>query len=157
MHRKIFNRLVLALLPLALAGCASLRYSGIAEYSLTPVFSGPQHTFEGYGLKVVNGKEIASVQASMVKKGSNYTITLKELGVKAFQGQAIAAGAAANLGANAVKAALVAGGVLIAPVAGAAIASGPIGALVGGAAFGGIATKAVSGTPAPAIPLASKP
>lgn len=150
------KKLLLLVPLLALTGCTSLDYAGVAQYDLTPVFSGPQHTFEGYGLKVVNGKEIASVQASMVKSGNNYTITLKELGVKAFQGQAIAAGAAANLGANAVKAALVAGGVLIAPVAGAAIASGPIGALVGGAAFGGIATKAASGT-TPAIPLASKP
>lgn len=147
------KKLLLLIPLLLLAGCASLRYSGIAEYSLTPVFSGPQHTFEGYGLQVVNGKEIASVQASMVKKGNDYTITLKELGVKAFQGQAIAADAASTLGANAVKAALIGGGVMIAPVAGAAIASGPLGALVGGAAVGSVATKAASSTPA--IPLAA--
>lgn len=139
-------RKLLLLLPiLALTGCASLNYAGVAEYDLTPTFSQKSHTFEGYALRVRNGKEIASVKATMVKKGNNFTLTLKELGVKAFQGQAIAAGAANSLASNAVKAALIGGGVLIAPVAGAAIASGPVGALVGGAAAGGIATKALSG------------
>lgn len=154
------NYKYLLLIPLLLlGGCASLNYGGIAEYSLTPVFSSKSHTFEGYGLKVINGKQIASVQASMVKSGDNYTITLKELGVKAFQGQAIAAGAASTLGANAVKAALIGGGVLIAPVAGAAIASGPIGALIGGAAAGGIATKGLSSVTTPVVPkvLPTKP
>lgn len=129
----------------SLAGCASLDHAGTASYSVKPFVTdkGEVHCCE---VTVTNGKEIASLDAHIEKKGADYTIDLKERGVVAFRGQEIAAGAAHEAAKLATTAALVAGGVLAAPalvpVVGAAMAAGTLPAAAVGAAVGAGTAKA---------------
>lgn len=131
--------IALAMLAMALTGCASLNNAGTASYSVKPFVTdkGEVHCCE---VTVLNGKEIASLDAHIEKKGGDYTIDLKERGVMAFRGQEIAAGAAHDAAKVATTAALAVGGVLIAPVAapaiGAAMAAGTLPAAAVGAVVG---------------------
>jgi len=124
-------------LIVSLAGCASLNNAGTAEYTVRPFLdqSGGVHCCE---VRVVNGKEIASLDAHISKEGDNYTVDLKERGVQAFGGQAIAAGATESAIAAAAKAAAAAALTpvipLLLPAAGTALAAPGIGAAAVGAA-----------------------
>lgn len=110
---------VLALFVLV-SGCASLDHAGVASYTIKPML------IEGRPVccevAVNNGKQYASLDAMVEKKGDDYSVTLSERGVEAFRGQQIAAGAAASTAATAAKGA-------------AAIVVGPAAAAVGGAAI----------------------
>lgn len=76
---------VLVLIVLALlAGCGTF---GTSRYAVEPfVLDGRQTCCR---IVIENGKEIGSLQARFKKSGDDWDITLKEEGVKAFQGQAI--------------------------------------------------------------------
>ena len=124
--------LIVILSLFALSGCTSLQYAGTASYSVKP-FADAKGVMQCCAVEVHNGKEIANLEAHIVKTGDNYTVDLKEQGVIAFQGQAIAAGAtrdaiteAAKVGVAAALAPVIpllipaVGGVLAAPGIGAA-------------------------------------
>lgn len=125
------------ILALAMTGCASLNNAGTADYSVEPIFdqAGNSHCCK---VSIRNGKEIGVLDVSAEKTGDSYKVSLHEEGVKAFEGQNIAAGAAKTAAADAVKAAAMGGAVLAAPalasVAGAAMATGTAGAAAAGAA-----------------------
>jgi hypothetical protein len=93
-----------------------------------------------------NGKQYASLDATLVKSGDDYTVTLSERGVEAFRGQEIAAGAAKSVAGVAGKAVAIGGAVLIAPLAapavGAALLSGTAGAAAVGVGAGVLINKA---------------
>lgn len=120
-----------------LTGCASLQNAGTAEYTVRPFLdqSGTAHCCE---VAVRNGKEIANLEAHIAKQGDNYTVDLREQGVVAFQGQAIAAGAtrvSIDAAAKVAAAAALAPALpALLPAAGAALASPGIGAAAVGAA-----------------------
>lgn len=106
------------------SGCASLDSAGVAVYTIKPMLvDGKTLCCE---VSVSNGKQYASLDATVVKTGDDYTVELKERGVEAFRGQQIAAGAATATAATAAKAAA---GVLVAPAA-AALGGAAIGAIV---------------------------
>jgi hypothetical protein len=131
--------LVLAIVVIAslLTGCASLQNAGTASYTVQPFLdqSGGAHCCS---VSVLNGKEIANLEAHIHKQGDDYTVDLKEQGVVAFQGQAIAAGAtqdAINAAAKAAAAAALAPYLpVLVPAAGAALSSPGIGAAAAGGA-----------------------
>ncbi len=131
-----------ALLFLFLTGCASVQNAGTAEYSVKPVAIGEKTIC--CEVTVKNGKEFAYLEAHIEKRGDDYTVDLKEQGVKAFEGQAIAAsviGASLTVAQRAaLTTALMPLAPLIIPAAGAAIAAPGIGAAAVGAA-GAIATQ----------------
>lgn len=119
-----------------LSGCASMQYAGTASYSVKPIVD----TSGGVvccAVEVHNGKEIANLEAHIYKQGDSYTVDLKETGVAAFAGQAIAAGALKEAVDGAVKAAVSAALAPILPAllpaAGAALSAPGIGAAVVGA------------------------
>ncbi len=125
--------IVLALL--GLTGCASIQQAGTASYSVKPFMVGDQAVC--CEVTVRNGKEIALLDATVIKRGDDYEVRLHEEGVAAFEGQRIAAGAAARVASTAGK---VAAAAALAPVipavlpaAGAALASPGIGAAAVGA------------------------
>ena len=120
---------------LALSGCTSLQYAGTASYSVKPIVDAKGNVI-CCAVDVKNGKEIANLEAHVQKQGDNYTVDLKEQGVAAFAGQAIAAGATKEAIDAAVKAAIaIALAPVVLPAAGAALAAPGIGAAaVGGAA-----------------------
>lgn len=127
------------LIPLAivasLAGCASLNQAGTASYSVKPFMAGDKAVC--CEVTVNNGKEIALLDATVIKRGDDYEVRLHEEGVVAFEGQRIAAGAARTAATSAAKAAAVGGLVIAAPVlapaAGAALAAPGLGAAAAGA------------------------
>ncbi|MBK8399937.1 MAG: hypothetical protein IPL29_02350 [Propionivibrio sp.] len=80
------------MLALLLSGCASLQNAGTAEYSVKP-FVDTAGRVLCCDVTVKNGKEIAFLDAHIEKRGDDYTVDLKERGVKAFEGQAISAAA----------------------------------------------------------------
>lgn len=134
---------LLLLCVLTLAGCASIERAGNAEYSVEP-FVTPGGAAVCCRVSVKNGKEIAYLEAHIEKRGDNYTVDLKEQGVKAFEGQAIAASV---IGASlttvqraALATALMPLAPLIIPAVGSAMAAPGIGAAAVGAA-GVIATQ----------------
>jgi hypothetical protein len=131
-------RILIAAALLALSGCASLNNAGSASYSVRPFMAG-EHAM-CCEVTIINGKEIALLDATIIKSGDDYQVHLHEEGVVAFEGQRIAAGAAKQLAADAVKAAAIGGAVLIAPIAapalGAVMASGTLGAAAVGAGAG---------------------
>ena len=133
---KKFMTLCLLSLVLALTGCASLQYAGSADYSVKP-FKDDKGAVLCCAVEVHNGKEIANLEAHIVKNGADYTVDLKEQGVAAFAGQAIAAGATQQAIDAAAKAAAVATlaplAPLLIPAAGAALSSGGLGAAAVGA------------------------
>lgn len=146
------KKLICVLLTTSLlAGCASLQYAGNASYSVKP-FKDDKGATICCSVDIVNGKEIANLEAHISKVGDNYTVDLKEQGVTAFAGQKISADAVSEM----VKQALLAAGVIaVAPVAipaiggvlGGAAASGTMGVVVpsalGGAVVDNISTPAV--------------
>lgn len=127
-----------ALILLALAGCTSLQYAGNASYTVRPFVIGDRAVC--CDITIYNGKEIALLDATIIKTGDDYQVHLHEEGVAAFEGQRVAAAAAKTIAADAVKAAAIGGAVLIAPIAapavGAALASGTLGAAAVGAGAG---------------------
>ena len=104
---------IITLLAALAAGCASLDHAGMAEYQVRPFMdgTGQAHCCE---ISVKNGKEMASLDAVIVKDGERYTVVLQERGVQAFAGQAIAAGAAKTAVDAAAKAAV---GAVVTPLA----------------------------------------
>lgn len=113
LRKRMAVRLVTALAGgMLLSGCASLQNAGSASYSIKPfvTISGALICCE---VVIADGKERASLEVSVVKQGENYSITLKEQGVQAFPGQAIAAGAAQSATAAAAKVAV---GAALAPL-----------------------------------------
>gem|GEM_PF-2554920 len=139
-------RTALLLALLALSGCASLNNAGTASYSVRPFMAGERAMC--CEVTISNGKEIALLDATIIKSGDDYQVHLHEEGVVAFEGQRIAAGAAKQLAADAVKAAAIGGAVLIAPIAapavGAVMASGTLGAAAAGVGTGVLINKAVA-------------
>ena len=119
---------LLMLFVVAVTGCASIQNAGTASYSVKP-FVGADGKPVCCEVTVNNGKEIALLEAKVIKKGDDYEVYLREEGVVAFEGQRIAAGAAKSLAASAVKAAAIGGLTVAAPVlipaVGAALASEP--------------------------------
>ena len=133
--RVSLTGILLGIVSLSLIGCASLNQAGTASYTIKPMLiDGRTVCCE---VAVINGKQYASLDATLIKAGDDYTVTLSERGVEAFRGQEIAAGAAASAGKVALKAAAIGGAVLIAPIAapavGAALASPGLGAAAAGA------------------------
>lgn len=130
---------IILLLLVLQAGCASLDNAGVASYSVKPFITadGAAHCCE---IVVRNGKEIATLEAHIAKRGDDYTVDLTEHGVQAFAGQAIAAGASQAALDSAVKAAMAAALApflpALIPAAGAALSSPGIGAALTGAAAG---------------------
>lgn len=123
---------LIAIMLLALPGCASLDQAGTASYTIRPMLiDGRAVCCE---VAVTNGKQYASLDATVVKSGEDYTVELRERGVEAFRGQEIAAGAAtatAKTAAKAAAAAVVAP--LAIPAAGAALAAPGAAAAAAGA------------------------
>lgn len=124
------------LLILALPGCASLNNAGTASYRVKP-YTDAQGNTRCCDVEISNGKEIAVLDATIIKRGNDYEIRLHEEGVVAFEGQRIAAGAAKTVATSAVKAVTIGGlavaAPVLAPAAGAALASPGLGAAVVGA------------------------
>lgn len=127
--------LIVLIIGLLLGGCTSLQQAGTASYSVKPFMVGGQAVC--CEVTINNGKEIALLDATVIKRGDDYTVHLHEEGVAAFRGQAIAAGAAKSVASAAAKAAVA--GVLapvipaLLPAAGAALASPGVGAAAVGA------------------------
>jgi hypothetical protein len=134
-----------ALILLALTACASLDQAGTASYSVKPFLAGDKAVC--CEVMVNNGKEIALLDATVIKRGDDYEVRLHEEGVVAFDGQRIAAGAARTLASDAVKAAAIGGAVLIAPIAapavGAVLMSGTVGAAAAGVGAGVLLDKSL--------------
>jgi len=128
--------ILLALLTLGLSSCASLQYAGNASYSVSP-YESKTGEVSCCKVDVHNGKEIANLEAHIIKDGDKYTVDLKEQGVAAFAGQEIAAGATKDfIEATARAAAMTALAPFLpslVPVVGAALASPGIGAAAVGA------------------------
>lgn len=75
--------LVLLLIVL-LSGCGTF---GTSRYAVEPFMLDTKQVC--CRIVIENGKEIGSLQARFKKSGDDWDITLKEEGVKAFQGQEI--------------------------------------------------------------------
>jgi len=99
----------LLMLPL-LTGCTSLQYAGVAHYTVKPFEI--KEDVVCCEVILINGKEIDRIDVTVKKMGSDYTVTLKEWNVNAFEGQEIAADAATATASTVGK---VTAGVLLAP------------------------------------------
>ncbi|PRH21924.1 hypothetical protein C6T71_19690 [Burkholderia multivorans] len=94
---------------LALAGCDSLRYAGIARYEVSPLVDAAGAPAGCCVLRVWNGKQMAAVEATFAHQSDNsYSISLRETDVEAFAGQATAAAAASDVVGAATSAAVTA-------------------------------------------------
>ncbi|MDN7558775.1 hypothetical protein [Burkholderia orbicola] len=83
---------------LALAGCDSLRYAGIARYEVSQIVDAGGAPAGCCLLRVWNGKQMATVEATFTHHSDNsYSISLREADVQAFVGQATAASAASDV------------------------------------------------------------
>jgi hypothetical protein len=125
-------------LVLSLSGCASLQEAGSARYEVKPFTDELTGNQVCCSVTVHNGKEIASLDAQITRGADGaVTVHLIENGVAAFQGQAIAAGAAQDAINAAAKAAVATALAPIlptlVPAAGAALASPGLGAAAVGA------------------------
>lgn len=145
---------ILCMYGVALSGCASMQYAGITKVTTTP-YTDSKGIASCCAVTVISGKEYSTITAHASKSADgSIVLDLNETGTKAFAGQQIAAGAAQNAANDAVKAALITGGVLIAPVGapvlGAIGASGTLGALGLGAVGATVVNKVA--TPAPVAP-----
>lgn len=91
----------------ALVGCSSLEYAGIARYEIGPTTDLAGTPTGCCVLSVWNGKQMATVDAQFQHTSPDtYSITLHETDVQAFAGQATAAAAASDaVGAAATAAA----------------------------------------------------
>ncbi|KGC00077.1 putative lipoprotein [Burkholderia cepacia] len=103
-------RVVIALSTcLALTGCDSLRYAGIARYEVSPLVDAAGAPSGCCVLRVWNGKQMATVEATFAHQSDNsYSISLRETDVEAFAGQATAAAAASDVVGAATSAAVTA-------------------------------------------------
>ncbi len=88
------------LIACSLSGCASLWFAGISDYQLVMP--------DGVTISIYSGKEAQAVSASLTTTDQGYSITLKESGVKAFEGQAVAGSAASDVAAATASAAVTA-------------------------------------------------
>ncbi|WP_175777536.1 hypothetical protein [Burkholderia anthina] len=94
---------------LALAGCDSLQYAGIARYEVSPFVDTTGAPAGCCVLRVWNGKQMATVEATFTHRSDNsYSISLRETDVEAFAGQATAASAASDVVGAATSAAVTA-------------------------------------------------
>ncbi|HDR9760981.1 TPA: hypothetical protein ACK3Q6_001583 [Burkholderia cepacia] len=94
---------------LALGGCDSLRYAGIARYEVSPFVNEAGDPVGCCVLRVWNGKQMATVEATFMHQSDNsYSISLRETDVEAFAGQATAAAAASDVVGAATSAAVTA-------------------------------------------------
>jgi hypothetical protein len=92
-------RPVLVLLMVScLSGCASLWFAGVSDYQVTMP--------DGVVISIYSGKQEQSVEATLSTTDTGYDITLKENGVEAFKGQAIAGAAASDAVAAGAAAAI---------------------------------------------------
>ncbi|MDE2097804.1 MAG: hypothetical protein KGL39_11195 [Patescibacteria group bacterium] len=147
------RHIIIALSLLALSACASLSDTGITQFTAKPFVDPVSKSTLCCEVSYIGGKEIASAHALMIKKGNDYSISIDEQGVKAFQGAAIAANATQTTFADAAK---VGTAIALAPMAPAALAgagalaaTGGVGAaIVGGAAVLGAQKLMASPTPA---------
>lgn len=90
----------------ALAGCESLRYAGVARYEISPMVDAAGAPTGCCVLRVWNGKQMATVDATFQHTTADtYSISLHETDVQAFAGQATAAAAASDVVGAAVSAA----------------------------------------------------
>lgn len=141
---------------LALGGCASLQNAGSSSMTLKPfVTDAKTGATVCCEVSIADGKQRASLTLNAAKKGDDYTFSLDEKGVEAFQGQAIAAGATQAAIDSAAKAAVV--GVL-APILPSILpmlaAPGATSAAVGAAGALGVGKLMSSG--AAAVPAPTK-
>lgn len=94
---------------LALTGCDSLRYAGVARYEVSPLVNSAGMQAGCCVLRVWNGKQMATVEATFTHQSDNsYSISLRETDVEAFAGQATAASAASDVVGAATSAAVTA-------------------------------------------------
>ncbi|PRZ56552.1 hypothetical protein BX589_101202 [Paraburkholderia fungorum] len=99
----------IALLCASTSGCASLWYAGMARYDIEPITDSKGIATSCCVLKVWNGKQMATVDAIFTRSSAgDYSISLRETDVQAFQGQATAAAAASDVAAAAASAAVTA-------------------------------------------------
>ncbi len=120
------KRAALALILLALAGCAN----GIARYSAEPVMLDGQPVC--CKVEVANGKEIGQLKLHLERRDGFWVLDLEETNVDAFEGQRIAAGAASKMASTAGKAAAAAALAPVIPaVLPAAAAAGAGAVLIG--------------------------
>ncbi len=127
-----------AALAFALSGCASLQYAGVSKFDAVPIVDAKTGSVTCCEIHGVSGKEYAALNISASRSSDGViSLVVAESGTKAFEGQALAAGAAQNAIDAAAKAAVAAAlaPVLPAllPAAGAALASPGIGAAAVGA------------------------
>ncbi|CAB3742397.1 hypothetical protein LMG24238_06877 [Paraburkholderia sediminicola] len=100
---------LVALLCASTSGCASLWYAGMARYDIEPITNANGVATSCCVLKVWNGKQMATVDATFTRSAAgDYSISLRETDVQAFQGQATAAAAASDVAAAAASAAVTA-------------------------------------------------
>jgi len=92
----MFRALAAAVVACSLSGCASLWWAGASEYQITPLQDSNGKITGCCVLTVHSGKQYATIDATFSKKGDDYDVTLHEVQVQAFKGQAIAAGAASD-------------------------------------------------------------
>ena len=107
------RNLLVLLFALVLSACASMHYAGVAEYTVRPIVVADRTICCEVSIK--NGKEYASLKASVQKTGDNYTVTLDEQAVQAFAGQKVSAEAIKNA---AESAASISGTAIAAPALG---------------------------------------
>lgn len=104
---------------LLLGACTSIQSAGVADYTVRPIVLGEKTLC--CEVIVKNGKEYASLKASIKKTGDDYSVELEEQAVQAFAGQQ----RAAEVVTKTVDAAATVGTAIIAtPAAGAALGTG---------------------------------
>lgn len=95
--RNIFKGLAAAALA-GLAGCASVQQAGVASYSVKPMrLDGETVCCE---IEVANGKEYAALDLKFKRTEAGFEFELRERGVAAFAGQALAHEALRELAAT---------------------------------------------------------
>ena len=98
----VIRSVIFAACAAALPGCASLRNAGTADYTVRPfAVDGRVVCCE---VHVRNGKEMDSLRAHITRDGDRYTVDLEQSGVRAFDGQAIAAGVVSEAVSSAIRA-----------------------------------------------------
>lgn len=130
--------LVIAVLAFALTGCASLQYAGVSKFDAVPIVDAKSGAVTCCEIHGVSGKEYAALNVTASKNSDGLiSLTVSETGTKAFEGQAISAGAMQTAIDAAAKAAVAAAlaPVLPAliPAAGAALTAPGLGAAAIGA------------------------
>lgn len=99
--------LIILALSLFLTACGALQTAGIAEYSFRPMVLEKQTVCCEVVIK--NGKEYASLKATVRKTGNDYSVELEEQSVRAFAGQK----QTADVVTGAVKSAATVGAALV--------------------------------------------